>query len=440
MKKLLKSILAAALCAAMLVSATACDSGTSASSAAGGESQAASAADDGGEGDGGAASGGKVVISSWNARNADPELDQFAQCQEATGIEIEVNVIPESDYSSKLNQMIATNDNSIDVYVVWENDLGNFANVGGIDKLDDYLAGSDMVDTSDLVPAATALAEGLGGTYGLPWSISCEILYYNKDMFDAASIDYPTNDWAYEDFLAAAEALTVRKDDGTTDVYGCTLPNTQTWWAGIGGAGDQVYDPSNGQMVIGSGAEKFITDCATMVTNGVMPAPSSDTTDLFSAQRAAMSWAGAWNIGVYADVEGLNWDIATIPTDEVKYNTLHTGFYTINSQSANKEAAWTAIEWLMSEAGQDVVAKSGSMTALSSVNEKGEWKTAKATTVENWDAMNDSMNAGVFGYTCLPTGVTNNAISLFNSAVLGDITPADAVQQASAYAAETIGY
>ena len=297
MKKLLKSILAAALCAAMLVSATACDSGTSASSAAGGESQAASAADDGGEGgdggDGGAASGGKVVISSWNARNADPELDQFAQCQEATGIEIEVNVIPESDYSSKLNQMIATNDNSVDVYVVWENDLGNFANVGGIDKLDDYLAGSDMVDTSDLVPAATALAEGLGGTYGLPWSISCEILYFNKDMFDAASIDYPTNDWAYEDFLAAAEALTVRKDDGTTDVYGCTLPNTQTWWAGIGGAGDQVYDPSNGQMVIGSGAEKFITDCATMVTNGVMPAPSSDTTDLFSAQRAAMSWAGA---------------------------------------------------------------------------------------------------------------------------------------------------
>ena len=54
--------------------------------------------------------------------------------------------------------------------------------------------------------------------------------------------------------------------------------------------------------------------------------------------------------------------------------------------------------------------------------------------------MIDSMNAGVFGYTCLPTGVTNNAISLFNSAVLGDITPADAVQQASAYAAETIGY
>lgn len=439
--KIAKSVFASMLCIAMLASMTACNNNqTTASSTT--ESQAASTADNGeteSESGGDTASGGKVTISTWNAPNADPELDQFTQCMESTGIEVELTVIPESEYSSKLNQMIATNDNSIDIYIVWENDLGNFANVGGIDKLDDYLADSS-INTDDFIPAVEQLMSGLGGTYGLPWSVSAEILYYNKDMFDAANLEYPTNDWAYSDFLEAAEKLTVRGDDGSTEVYGCTLPNTQTWWAGIGGAGDQIYDPATGQMVIGDGAVKFITDCKGLVDSGAMPAPSSDTTDLFSAQRAAMSWAGCWNNGVYADVEGLNWDIATLPVDSVKYNTLHTGFYTINAYGSNKETAWKAIEYLMGEDGQNVVAKSGSMTALNSVNEKGEWKTAKATTVTNWDAMTDSLEAGIFGYTCLPTGVTNNAVSLFNSAMLGDITPEEAVQQASTYAAETIGY
>ncbi|MDE7013287.1 MAG: hypothetical protein K2P19_01215, partial [Kineothrix sp.] len=63
-----------------------------------------------------------------------------------------------------------------------------------------------------------------------------------------------------------------------------------------------------------------------------------------------------------------------------------------------------------------------------------------ATTIENWEAMTDSLSAGIFGYTCLPSGVTGNAISNFNSAVMGQMTPAEAVQSSSDYAAETIGY
>ena len=34
------------------------------------------------------------------------------------------------------------------------------------------------------------------------------VLYYNKDLFDAAGLDYPTADWTWADEKAAAEALT----------------------------------------------------------------------------------------------------------------------------------------------------------------------------------------------------------------------------------------
>ena len=376
-----------------------------------------------------------VTVSTWNELPTDDSLNMFKQCTEATGINVEYTVIAESDYSSKLNQMVATQDNSIDIMIVWENDLGNFAQVGGIEALDDYLADS-TIDTDDMIDAVAKLSDGLGGTYGLPWCAATEIMYYNKDMFDAAGIEYPTNDWSYEDFLAAAEALT---GDG---VYGFEIPSQHTWWAGIGGAGDEIYDPATGQMVIGDGAVSFLTDCKSMVDAGIMNEPSSDTTDLFAAGKAAMTWRGSWQISSYGDSLGFNWDIATIPTNVRKYNTLHTGFYTINANSANKDAAWEVIEYLMGEEGQTINSKnSGNMSALKSIADEGAWKTEAAQNViTNWDAMTDSLAAGVFGYTCLPSGVTSDAVSKFESCMLGEMTPEEAVQAASDYAAETIGY
>lgn len=335
--------------------------------------------------------------------------------------------------------MVATGDDSIDIYIIWECDIANFVAANGILAMDDYLAKSD-IDTNDFIDAVGILSDGLGGTYGLPWCAATEIMYYNQDMFDQAGVEYPTNDWSYEDFLAAAKKLT-QKDGDTTSVYGCDLPNVQTWWAGIGGAGDQVYDPATGELVIGKGAEAFIKDCADMVSEGVMPEPSSDTADLFASGKAAMSWAGSWNIATYGDGLGFNWDIATIPTNSVKYNTLHTGFYTINAKTDDADTAWSVIEYLMGEEGQTINSKaSGNMSALKKIAAEGAWKVESATTIENWDAITDSLAAGVFGYTCLPAGVTNNAISNFNSAVMGQITPAEAVEQSSSYAAETIGY
>lgn len=384
--------------------------------------------------------GQKVTIAVWNEPNKDEALNMYAQAEKATGIKVEVTVIPESDYSSKLNQMVSTGDDSADIYVIWENDIANFAKAGGIIPMDDYLKNSS-IQTGDFIDAVSSLSSGLGGTYGLPWCAATELLFYNKDMFDSAGIPYPGNDWSYEDYKSAAEKLTKKKADGTTEQYGSALPNTQTWWAGIGGAGDKVYDPSKGEMVIGDGAVSFVSDVATMAKNGIMPEPSSDTADIFASGKAAMSWQGSWNIGTYGSSLPFQWDIATIPTDKVKYNTLHTGFYSINAKSKNQDAAFRVIEYLMGEEGQNINSKaSGNPSAIKSIAEKGAWKVESASSVKNWEAMTDSLKAGVFGYTCLPSGVTNNAVSEFNAAVLGQKTPEEAVKKADAYARETIGY
>ena len=380
-----------------------------------------------------------VSLTVWNEPNENPELNMYYQCELATGIKVDVSVIPEAEYSTKLNQMVATKADA-DIMILWECDLANFVEAGGVVALDDYLKDS-TIDTNDFIDAVAQLADGLGATYALPWCAATEILYYNQDMFDAAGIAYPTDEWSYDEFLAAARALTIKNEDGTTAVYGCTLPNLQTWWAGIGAAGDQVYDPATGELVIGEGAVKFVGDVATLVAEGVMPQPSSDTADLFSSGMAAMSWQGSWQIGTYGGNLDFNWDIGVLPKDVRQYNTLHTGFYTISSTSKDPDATWTVIEYLMSEEGQAINSKSsGNPSALLTIAGKEDWKVESATTIDNWDAITKSLACGVFGYTCLPSGVTGNAVSLFEAAALGQITAEEAVEQAMQYAAETIGY
>lgn len=380
-----------------------------------------------------------VTLTVWNEPNENEALNMYKQCEIATGIPLEVTVIPESEYSSKLNQMVAAKSDA-DILIVWECDLGNFVEAGGVLPLDDYLAAS-AIDTTDFIDAVAQLSAGLGATYALPWCAATEILYYNQDLFDEAGIAYPTNDWSYEDFLAAARALTKKNADGSTAVYGCTLPNLQTWWAGVGAAGDEVYDPATGELVLGEGAVKFVTDCAALVAEGVMQQPSSDTADLFSSGMAAMSWQGSWQIGTYGGNLGFNWDIAVLPRDARQYNTLHTGFYTISSTCKDPDRAWKAIEYLMSEAGQTINSQaSGNPSALKTIARQEAWKVEAATTIDNWEAITKSLECGVFGYTCLPSGVTGNGISLFEAATLGQITPEEAVEQAMQYAAETIGY
>ena len=49
-------------------------------------------------------------------------------------------------------------------------------------------------------------------------------MYYNKDIFDAHNMEYPSNDWTWADF----EKMAMELDDPANDVYGAYL---HTWQA-----------------------------------------------------------------------------------------------------------------------------------------------------------------------------------------------------------------
>jgi multiple sugar transport system substrate-binding protein len=77
-----------------------------------------------------------------------------------------------------------------------------------------FLAIDDFIDDpefnkDDFYPVLFANWTSEGKIYGIPHIASPEVLFYNKDMFDAAGLDYPNDDWTFEDLKANALQLSL---------------------------------------------------------------------------------------------------------------------------------------------------------------------------------------------------------------------------------------
>ena len=88
-----------------------------------------------------------------------------------------------------------------------------FADAGITTDLTPYLDASDVLSVDFFSPAFMDVYEvktgvHAGEIHALPQGADAIVLYYNKDHFDEAGLDYPDESWTYEDLVAAAEQLT----------------------------------------------------------------------------------------------------------------------------------------------------------------------------------------------------------------------------------------
>lgn len=76
----------------------------------------------------------------------------------------------------------------------------------------------------EYLPTALQSFNYRGFQGGLPWGGNAALIFYNKDLFDAAGVPYPARDWTWAQFREIARALTRDTDgDGHTDQFGTTM-------------------------------------------------------------------------------------------------------------------------------------------------------------------------------------------------------------------------
>ena len=124
------------------------------------------------------------------------------------------------------------------------------------------------------------------------------VIFYNKDMFDAAGVAYPENGWTWDDFVKTAQALTVTNADGVATQYGYRISGINfgvTPWFLVNGIDklnadwtkSTVSDPAFSESL------KFLRDL--IDTYKVSPAFEAGVGDQeFAAKQVAMFSCGHW--------------------------------------------------------------------------------------------------------------------------------------------------
>ena len=282
-------------------------------------------------------------------------------------IKIETMVEPWSDYFTKVQTLWASGDASVipDVLFLWP--TPRYAAEGVLENLDPWIEKSGY-DLKDYWPALLESAMYNGSVYGFPRDISVEALYYNKDIFDEAGLDYPDEGWTWDDLLAAAEKLTVVESSGRVARYALGMEGGKfQLWVGQNGGSilDDMRNPSKCTLTEPAAVEaiKFFADM--MDQNYAMRdanlSQAGGDAAVFQSGQVAMIIQNASRVSAF-NPAGMNYDVAPVPIPEGGQRAASAGgaAWVMSSGSDNKEEAWTFLSWLQStDGGQKLYTASG---------------------------------------------------------------------------------
>lgn len=287
--------------------------------------------------------------------------------EENPDIEIELGYVPsQGEYRQQLAAQFSAG-TPPDVMLLNYRRFATFAN--GLEPLGEYLGKSDLIQATDFFTPTINAFQLDGQLYCIPQNISSLVVYYNKALFDAAGVPYPTADWTREEFLAAARALTQDTDgDGTVDQYGVGIEPSIfrlapfVWQNG----GDIVDDPAHPTRLTLDSPEAlaafhWLVDL--QVKEQVVPDAAAESAEeretRFLNGRLAMLFESRRVVPTLRTIETFEWNVAPLPRGEQESGILHSDAFCMAEVTENKEAAWRFIEFANSVTGQTILAQSG---------------------------------------------------------------------------------
>ena len=197
-----------------------------------------------------------------------------------------------------------------------------------------------------------------GNMHAFPFAFVETVLFYNKDAFDAAGLDYPAEGWTYDDFLDAAQQLTVdENDDGVVEQYGFYFYGRYAHIEGWVYQNDgRLLNEDKTRFAPDDNAVEALAFLSSLVhEHGVAPDPAEmegvRQQDVFPLGLSAMWVDGAWNIETNREtVAGaFDWGVAPIPrgpqaTEDTAYGWPDS--MAIASTCEHPDLAWDFINFM----------------------------------------------------------------------------------------------
>ena len=295
---------------------------------------------------------------------ADDEQPMVDTCSAELGINIEYTPVTGGGVSPLMAELRALNTAGElpDVFWMSSGFVDEFAADGLLYNIQEFVDRDIMPQADNYFvgsfDAGRYPSKSDGDMYAFPWRFVETILYYNVDAFDAAGIDYPSEDgWTWDEFLAAAEALTLdNEDDGLIDQYGYYFfgryAHIESWVYQNGGrllAEDRTTLDPNAEAI-----ETFEFLNALISEHGVAapPAELEGVPDIFANGLAAMWVDGIWAVSGLRDTATSNWAVAPVPrgpnwTEDTAFGW--SDMISIGESTEHPEESWALIECLTGE-------------------------------------------------------------------------------------------
>lgn len=335
-----------------------------------------------------------ITWSFWGDPAELPPNYEVIEAFEAAHPEIQVEVqhAPWSSYFDRLQTQMAGG-TAPDVMFI--NNVPSYAARGVLEPLDPYIEESGF-NADAYYPDLRRIFSHDGQTYGFARDNDTTVLFYNKDLFDAAGVAYPDDTWDWAQLREAAAALTTKDGRGRTVQYGLALEKNKypLWVYQNGGtvfddalaATDFRMDEPAAVEAIGFVAELILEDGSVPSFDAMQQL--GDTTQLFSTGRVAMVMTNAARVPTFMEAP-FSWDVAPLPTgpDGTRANTAGGAGYVMSSTSPNKDAAWTFLQFLAGPEGQSIFASTG--LAVPALN-------TEETTQAFLDALPETISGEVF--------------------------------------------
>ena len=369
-----RKLLAATLTAAMVLSLAACGGGSSSSSSG----TAASGS--------GASGSGELQVNILD-NNQLAGLQQIAdEWTEESGVKVKINVVDWDNYWTLL-EAGASGGQMPDVFWMHSNTAQMYMENDLLLNLDDYIAKDDAIDLANYYEGVVELynRDDNGSQYALPKDHDTIALLYNKAIFDKYGVEYPTDDWTWEDVRDAAAKITeAGKADG---VYGYainTSNNQDGWYNIIYDYGGQVITDDHKGTTIGSDEAKAGMEMLRQILEVAAPqtvVAETGTDSLFNSGLAAMITQGSWMINTFYKAEHHDdYAWAMLPYADVngngqcdkgeRYSAYNGLGWAAAANTADPDAAYSLISYFCSEKAQKEQAALGvTMGGMKGVSE-----------------------------------------------------------------------
>lgn len=335
-----------------------------------------------------------LSVSMWD-ENQRPGLEKImADFTAKTGIKTEVQLVNWENYWTQLSAG-ASGGQLPDVFWMHSNESQKYMENHMLLDLTDRIKNSKIVNLDNYPSEIVELYTSQGKHYAVPKDVDTIALWYNKTMFDAKGVKYPTADWTWQDMYDAAVKLT-DKDKG---IYGFAMGpdnNQAGYYNLIYDFGGYVISPDKKKSGFDDPNTLKAMELVDKFVKNTMPSLQIITENkedgLFTSGKVAMVTQGSWMLPVYKqnDYTKKNCDIAVLPKEGDKRISIYNGLgWAAAANTKHPDEAWKLIEYLGSKEAQEKQASLG-ITMSAYKNTSATWAKSASFNLQAYlDMMKD---------------------------------------------------